>query len=91
MRLWDAALGREVALLRAHAGIVNGVAFSPDGRWLATAGSDFLALSWPLLQGQELIDRGCALMVRPLDRVQREQYFLDTVPKVVRCGGAPLP
>jgi WD40 repeat protein len=37
-RVWDVRSGKEVALLQIHAGPVNDVAFSADGRWLATAG-----------------------------------------------------
>ena len=90
-RLWDAATGRERTQLRAHAGFVNGVAFSADGRWIATSGVDALALLWPYLQGQELLDCACSLMPRPLNRAQRELHFLDPAPKAPRCGRAPLP
>jgi eukaryotic-like serine/threonine-protein kinase len=38
VRLWDARTGRKVAMLRGHAGPVLGVAFSPDGRRLASCG-----------------------------------------------------
>ena len=38
VRLWDARTGQQVALLRGHAGPVLGVAFSPDGRRLASCG-----------------------------------------------------
>jgi WD40 repeat protein len=37
-RVWNVRSGRELAVLRIHAGPVNDVAFSADGRWLATAG-----------------------------------------------------
>jgi WD40 repeat protein len=37
-RVWDVRSGKEVALLQIHVGPVNDVAFSADGRWLATAG-----------------------------------------------------
>jgi WD40 repeat protein len=38
VRVWDAATGAEVAVLRGHAGYVSSVAFSPDGRRLASSG-----------------------------------------------------
>jgi WD40 repeat protein len=38
VQLWDPGTGQRVALLRGHAGPVQGVAFSPDGRRLATCG-----------------------------------------------------
>ena len=39
MRTW-AADGTPRAVLTGHQGRVNGVAISPDGTWLATAGED---------------------------------------------------
>lgn len=56
LRLWDAGTGREVAKLEAHvtgefAGAptfagANAVAFSPDGKWLASGGGDPNAKLW---------------------------------------------
>jgi RNA polymerase sigma factor (sigma-70 family) len=39
VRLWDVATGKEIALLQGNKGPVRVVAFSPDGRVLAVAGS----------------------------------------------------
>jgi WD40 repeat protein len=37
-RIWDATTGRFVRLLEGHFGAVNDARFSPDGRWIVTAG-----------------------------------------------------
>ncbi|HYT78086.1 MAG TPA: WD40 repeat domain-containing protein, partial [Actinomycetota bacterium] len=36
VRMWDAATGEELHVLRGHRGPVAHATFSPDGRWLAT-------------------------------------------------------
>ena len=37
VRVWDAATGKGVAVLRGHTGYVLSVAFSPDGKRLASS------------------------------------------------------
>jgi WD40 repeat protein len=53
-RLWDAATGKEIAVLRGHRNAVNSVAFSPDGTRLATASLDQTARLWDGVTGQEI-------------------------------------
>jgi WD40 repeat protein len=43
---WDLATGKELGQLRGHLAAVNGIAFSPDGRLLASASDDGTALIW---------------------------------------------
>jgi WD40 repeat protein len=38
VKIWDTTTWEELETLRGHAGHVWGVAFSPDGRYLATCG-----------------------------------------------------
>jgi WD40 repeat protein len=46
LKLWDAATGTEVATLKGHTGPVVGLAFSPRGDVLASAGLDRLVKIW---------------------------------------------
>ena len=53
-RLWDVASGKELAVLRGHQAPIDTVVFSPDGRWLVTAGGDNTARLWDVASGKEL-------------------------------------
>jgi WD40 repeat protein len=53
VRLWDPT-GRETGRLR-HDDMVNALAFSRDGRYLATASSDRTARVWDLAGRREMV------------------------------------
>jgi WD40 repeat protein/serine/threonine protein kinase len=54
--LWDLATGRLTASCQGHAGRVRGLAFSADGRRLATAGHDDMTVKlWDTSTGEEAL------------------------------------
>ena len=46
VRVWDVASGKEIRTFQAHANSIHGMAFSADGKLLATASEDMTARLW---------------------------------------------
>ena len=51
--IWDSMTGKQVRVLK-EAGPVLGLAFSPDGKYLATGGQDRMAAVWDARTGQQI-------------------------------------
>jgi WD40 repeat protein len=54
VQLWDAASGQEIGQLKGHGKAVTKVAFSRDGKLLATAGNDNTLKLWDMTSKREL-------------------------------------
>jgi WD40 repeat protein len=54
LRVWDVRSGRTLIAVTAHQGPVEDVSFSPDGRWLVTAGP-ISAGVWSVATGRQLL------------------------------------
>jgi WD40 repeat protein len=52
--IWEAATGKEVAVLKGHAGRILSGAFSPDGASFASGGMDNTLIFWDLKSGKPI-------------------------------------
>jgi len=53
-RLWDVGTGKELTVFSGHTDRIRALAFSPDGKTIATAGDDGTARTWNAATGQPL-------------------------------------
>ena len=69
---------------------MNSAEFLPDGTRVVTASDDKTARLWRNFRTtQELVDRACLILPRPLTPKQRERFFLDDNPKAWPRGWNP--
>jgi WD40 repeat protein len=57
IRLWDTATEKQLHALNEHGGPVVSLAFSPDGKRLASGGEDGMVRQWDVATGKELHQR----------------------------------
>jgi len=55
MVVWDAASGAEVLTMQGHAAKIRTIAWSPDGRRLASGSEDHCVKIWDAINGKELL------------------------------------
>src|SRR5262249_44367615 len=54
-RLWEISSGKELRTLRGHSQPISSLAFSPDGKRIATGSEDHTVKIWDTDSGEELI------------------------------------
>ncbi len=57
LKSYEVGSGRETVSFRGHIGLVRGLAFSPDGKTLASGGTDRTLRTWDTVTGMELTRR----------------------------------
>jgi hypothetical protein len=68
VHLWDIQTAKELAVFKGHAGVVNAVAFCPDGKRVASGSADSTSLIWDVTKVQRLALPAKALQPADLEK-----------------------
>jgi WD40 repeat protein len=90
--LWDRERKVEVAAVQAHTSKAECVAFSADGKWVATGGADHKIRIWnrSILEGANRVSSHFARTVAEAEHPIEKVRFLDSGELMVMTGGGSL-
>jgi WD40 repeat protein len=83
-QVWEVSTGKEIARREHEEGYLWEALFSPNGKYIATAGTDTTAKLW-LWHPQDLIDKACNRLPRNLTRTEWDQYIGDEITYEATC------
>jgi WD40 repeat protein len=78
VRIWDLSTGRELIILAAHSASVNGLAWSPDGKMLLSAGEEGIIQVYGM-DIDLLMSLASSRVTRPLTPKESEKYLHSKV------------
>jgi WD40 repeat protein len=86
--VWEASTGIEFARMT-HNGVVNSIAFSPNGKYVVSGSDDGTARVW-IYRPEDLIAEACSRVTRNLTRTEWKLYIGDALPYQAVCPNLPI-